>query len=121
LGTFAGSGLEDIFETSTTAGRQLRTGIMEESNKCGKCHYWKRKGSTMTGKCHRHSPRRIPSKDGGYVNDWALTNEDDFCGDFSPVASKAGKTEKPQPLPIKEIFKPKQQLPIEDAQPRQTQ
>lgn len=93
---------------------------MDDSNKCGHCLYWKRKGNTMTGKCHRHAPRRIASKDSSYVNDWANTNEDDFCGDFSPGTSKAGKTEKPQSLPIKEIFPPKpQQLPIEDTQPKQ--
>lgn len=74
----------------------------------------------MSGKCHRHSPRRIPTKDSGYVNDWALTNEDDFCGDFSPGTPTAGKTEKLESLPIKEIFKPKQQrLSVEDSQPRQ--
>ena len=72
----------------------------------------------MTGKCHRHSPRRIPSKNGGYVNDWALTNEDDFCGDFSPKPLEA-KAKKPESVPIKEIFTTKQQLPIEDRQPLQ--
>jgi len=93
---------------------------MDGSNKCGNCLYWKRKGNTMTGKCQRHSPRRIPSKDSGYVNDWALTNEDDFCGEFGPRTPTAGKTEKPVSLPIKEIFTPKQrQLPIEDTQLRQ--
>jgi hypothetical protein len=75
----------------------------------------------MTGKCHRHAPRRIASRDTGYVNDWANTNEDDFCGDFSPAAPTADKTENPEPLPIKEIFKSKQQLPIEDTQSKQSQ
>jgi len=92
---------------------------MDDSNKCGNCLYWRRKGDTMTGKCHRHAPRRISSKDSGYVNDWALTNEDDFCGDFgtgSPVTRKADKTES---VPIKEIFTPKQhRSPLEDSQPR---
>jgi hypothetical protein len=100
--------------------KQLRASVMDDSNKCGKCLYWRRKGNTMTGKCHRHSPKRIPSKDSGYINDWAMTNEDDFCGDFSPGTPGAGKAEKPKSMPIKEIFKPKErQLPIEDRQPRQ--
>ena len=68
---------------------------MDENSKCGNCLYWKRKGNTMSGKCHRHAPRRIPSKDSGYFNDWAVTNEDDFCGDFgsgTPKMDKAGKS-----------------------------
>lgn len=74
----------------------------------------------MTGKCHRHAPRRIPTKDSGYVNDWALTNEDDFCGDFGPGTPAAVKAEKPESLPIKEIFTPKQQRSVlEERQPRQ--
>jgi len=92
---------------------------MDERNKCEKCLYWKRQGSTMTGKCHRHAPRRIPSRDSGYVNDWANTNEDDFCGDFGPRTPTANKTDKLELLPIKEIFPQKQQLPIEDRQPKQ--
>jgi hypothetical protein len=92
---------------------------MDGSNKCGNCLYWKRKGSTMTGKCQRHAPRRIPSRDSGYVNDWALTNEDDFCGDFSPAAPTAGKTEKHQSLPIKELFTSKQQSVFLDTKPQQ--
>ena len=72
----------------------------------------------MTGKCHRHAPRRIPSRDSGYVNDWANTNEEDFCGEFSP-RTPADKTGELELLPIKEISPPKKQLPIEDTQPKQ--
>jgi hypothetical protein len=49
----------------------------------------------MSGHCHRYAPKRIPSKDGGFVNDWAVTNEDDFCGDHSPGTPKTGKSPKP--------------------------
>jgi hypothetical protein len=92
---------------------------MDDNNKCGNCFYWKRKGSTMTGKCHRHAPRRIPTKDSGYVNDWALTNEDDFCGEFSPGSPGIRKADKPESVPIKEIFTSKQQRSaFEDSQPR---
>lgn len=74
----------------------------------------------MTGKCHRHAPRRIASRDSGYVNDWALTNEDDYCGDFGPRTAGIRKADKPESVPIKEIFTSKQQqLPIEDTQPQQ--
>jgi hypothetical protein len=62
--------------------------LMDDNNKCRNCLYWRRKGSTMSGKCHRHAPKRIPSKDSGYVNDRAVTNEEDFCGDFNPRYSK---------------------------------
>jgi hypothetical protein len=94
---------------------------MDESNKCGGCLYWRRKGVTMSGKCHRHAPRRIPSKDSGYVNDRAMTNQEDFCGEFSPAAQPAAGAEEPESIPIKEIFKPqqKQQPSFEDTQPRQ--
>lgn len=74
----------------------------------------------MTGKCHRHSPRRISSKDSVFVNDWAVTNESDFCGDYSPATSPAGKAEKPESMPIKEIITPKERrLPLEEWQTRQ--
>ncbi|MHC4207802.1 MAG: hypothetical protein ACYSTT_24370 [Planctomycetota bacterium] len=93
---------------------------MDDSNKCVNCLYWRRKGNTMTGKCHRHSPRRISSKESGYVNDWAVTNEGDFCGEFSPTTPAAGKAEKPESLPIKEIFTPNERrIPLEEKQPRQ--
>jgi hypothetical protein len=93
---------------------------MDDSNKCGSCLYWRRKGNTMTGKCHRHAPKRIPSKEGIYVNDWAVTNEGDFCGDFGPAAPPAGKPEKPESIPIKEIFTSKPRLsPLEERRPRQ--
>jgi hypothetical protein len=73
----------------------------------------------MSGKCHRHAPRRIPSKDSGFVNDWAITNEDDFCGDFSPGTPRIGKAEKSESVAIKEIFTSKEQrLSLEDRQPR---
>ena len=93
---------------------------MDDGNKCANCLYWRRKGDTMTGKCHRHAPRRISSKDSGYFNDWAVTNEGDFCGDYSSGTPAAGKAEKPESLPIKEIFTPKEQRSsVEDRQPRQ--
>jgi len=92
---------------------------MDDNNKCGNCLYWIRKGVTMTGKCHRHAPRRIPSKDGGFVNDWAMTNQDDFCGEFSSAPPSARKAKKPKSIPIKEIFKPQQQLGVEDTQTSQ--
>jgi hypothetical protein len=94
---------------------------MDDNNKCESCLYWRRKGVTMSGKCHRHAPRRIPSKDSGYVNDWAMTNQDDFCGEFSPAAPTSTKAEKSESVPIKEIFKPqqKQQPSLEGTQPRQ--
>lgn len=75
----------------------------------------------MTGRCHRHSPRRIPTKDSGYVNDWALTNEDDFCGDFGPGIQGIRRADKPESVPIKEIFTPKQhRSSLEDSQHRQS-
>lgn len=93
---------------------------MDDSNKCGYCLYWRRKGNTMTGKCHRHAPRRISSKESGYVNDWAVTNEVDFCGDFSPHTPGISKAEKSESVPIKEIFTPKgQRLSIKDRQLQQ--
>jgi hypothetical protein len=93
---------------------------MDDINKCGNCLYWRRKGNTMTGKCHRHAPRRIPSKEGIAVSDWAVTNESDFCGDFGPTAPAAAQAQKPQSIPIKEIFTPKdKRLSIEDNLPRQ--
>ena len=74
----------------------------------------------MTGKCHKNAPRRIASRDSGYVNDWALTNEDDFCGDFSPEAPGTGNAEKSESVPIKEIFTPKQHWSVpEESQPQQ--
>jgi len=73
----------------------------------------------MTGKCHRHAPKRIPSKDSGYVNDWGVTNQDDFCGEFIPGTPEKGEIEKSESMPIKEIFTPKEQRSsIEDKQPR---
>lgn len=93
---------------------------MDENNKCGNCLYWRRKGNTMTGKCHRHAPRRIPSKESIYVNDWAVTNEGDFCGDFGLCTPGAGRAEKSESIPIKEIFTPKDgRLSIEENLPRQ--
>ena len=68
---------------------------MDDNDRCGNCLYWRRRGDTMSGHCHRHAPSKIPSKDGGFVNDWALTNEDDFCGDHSPGTPRTDKPSKP--------------------------
>ena len=92
---------------------------MDDSSKCRDCLYWKRKGDTMTGKCHRHAPKRIPSKDSVYVNDWAVTNEDDLCGDFSPGTPGISKPEKPESVAIKEIVTPKERrFSLDDRQPQ---
>jgi hypothetical protein len=111
---------KDHDERTSSNDKLPRASIMDDSNKCGNCLYWKRKGNTMTGKCHRHAPKRIPSKDNLNVNDWAVTNEEDFCGDFAPHTPRTGPAEKRESLPIREIFTPQQQrLPIEDTQRRQ--
>ena len=92
---------------------------MDDNSKCKNCLYWKRKGATMSGKCHRHAPKRIPSKDGGFVNDWAMTNEDDYCGEHSPHTPRIGKAEKPGAVAIKELLTPKERrFSLDDRQPR---
>ena len=80
---------------------------MDDNSKCGNCLYWKKKGNTMSGKCHRHAPKRIPSKDGGFVNDWAVTNEDDYCGEHSPHTPGTGKAEKPPEEILERLTLPK--------------
>jgi hypothetical protein len=61
----------------------------------------------MSGKCHRHAPKRIASKNGGFVNDWAVTNEDDFCGDFSSGTPRAGNAEKSSEGVLEKLTLPK--------------
>ena len=73
----------------------------------------------MSGKCHRHAPKKIPLKDGSLVKDWALTNEDDFCGEHSPGTPRNGKTEQPGAVAIKELLTPKEQrFSLDDKQPQ---
>ena len=43
---------------------------------CQSCPYWQQYNTGKKGECRRHAPRDMP----GCENDWAVTQNTDWCG-----------------------------------------
>ena len=58
---------------------------MSEAQACGTCYYWEE----QSRRCRRYAPRAIPGSsecsDGRQNALWALTNAEDWCGDYESI------------------------------------